>query len=59
MKGYKVVISTYWHTCDDVFTEELSGVVHTSREDARKELLKAKNNIEFNNEFTSLYIVEC
>ena len=59
MKGYKVVINTYLHTCDDTFTDELSGVVHTSREAARKELVKAKNNIEFNNEFTSLFIVEC
>ena len=59
MKGYKVLVSTYLHTCDDTFIDELSGVVHASREAARKELVKAKRNIEFDNEFTSLYIVEC
>lgn len=59
MKGYKVVVNTYLHTCDDSFTDELSGVIHSTREEARKEIIAAKNNIEFDNDFTALYIVEC
>lgn len=58
MKGYKVVVNTYLHTCDD-FTDELSGIIHSTREEARKELIAVKNNIEFDNDFTTLHIVEC
>ena len=58
MKGYMVMVSEYWHTCDDCFVSEVSGIVHSTRDEARKELLSLKNNIDLNNEFTSMYIQE-
>ena len=58
MKGYIVMVSEYFHTCDDTFDSEVTVIVHSTRELARKELISLKRDINLNNEFASMYIKE-
>ena len=42
MKHYIVIAC--WEGIDDTYSEEYSGIRHTTREDARRELVDAKKN---------------
>ena len=57
MKGYKVMCSIRCTDYDgqyDCYTEEYSGIIHSTREEARAELINAKNDINID----ALYIKE-
>lgn len=56
--GYKIMVTFYSRAAEDTFTEEYSGIVHTSRKDAVKEFRKAKADINLDPEYTTLDLVE-
>ena len=45
---YYVVVAT-WYGIEDAYPEEYSGIHHKTREEARKELIEAKEDINFDN----------
>lgn len=45
---YYVVMAT-WYGVEDAYSEEFSGIRHKTRESARKELIEAKEDINFDN----------
>lgn len=45
----KYVVMATWYGVEDTYTEEYSGERHDTREAARKELIEAKEDINFDN----------
>lgn len=45
----KYVVMAIWYGIEDSYLEEYSGIRHDTREAARKELINAKNDINFDN----------
>ena len=45
----KYVVMATWYGVEDAYSEEYSGIRHDTREEARKELIKAKEDINYDN----------
>ena len=45
----KYVVMATWYGVEDAYLEEYSGIRHDTREEARKELIKAKEDINYDN----------
>lgn len=45
----KYVVMATWYGVEDAYSEEYSGIRHNTREEARKELIEAKEDINYDN----------
>lgn len=45
------VVMATWYGIEDPYSEEYSGIRHNTREEARAELIEAKNDINYDNFF--------
>ena len=47
----KYVVMGIWYGVEDEYTEEYSGIRHDTREEARKELIEARQDVNYANLF--------